>query len=52
MFISKQLVFVELQKTGSSHIGKVLSKVLDGRQFGLHNRPDAALFDDGNLFVG
>lgn len=37
MFISDQLVFVELHKTAGSHIGRCLQEILPGRQQGKHN---------------
>jgi len=42
MYVADRLVFVELHKTGGSHIGKLLSKHVPGLQVGKHNRvPDA-----------
>lgn len=52
MFVARQLVFVELHKTGSTHICKLLALALEGRQLGKHNRPDAALLASGRSFVG
>jgi hypothetical protein len=40
MFISKDLVFLELQKTGGSHILRLLSQWVDGEVVGKHNRLD------------
>lgn len=37
MFISEPLIFVELHKTGGSHIGRCLRTILDGHQQGKHN---------------
>ncbi|MDZ4262148.1 MAG: hypothetical protein U1B30_07440 [Pseudomonadota bacterium] len=37
MFITDSLIFVELHKTGGSHIGRCLNKILDGKQVGKHN---------------
>ena len=52
MFITDRLVYVELQKTGCTHIGKLLAAVLPGRQIGKHNKPDAALLARRPIFVG
>ena len=38
MFVSDRLVFTELHKTGGSHIGKWLARLVDGEQVGKHNR--------------
>ncbi|MEL6301920.1 MAG: hypothetical protein AAFV47_02980 [Pseudomonadota bacterium] len=38
MYISEKLAFVELHKTGGSHIGRWLAKTLPGEQIGKHNR--------------
>lgn len=38
MFVSDRLVFLELQKTGGSHIRRLLEKYVEGRLVGKHNR--------------
>ncbi|MEL6870163.1 MAG: hypothetical protein AAFO81_10225 [Pseudomonadota bacterium] len=38
MFVSEKLVFLELHKTGGSHIGHWLRQTLGGEQVGKHNR--------------
>lgn len=38
MFIADQLLFLELQKTGGSHIRKLLEQYTNGRTHGKHNR--------------
>ena len=38
MFVSDNLVFLELQKTGGSHIRRLLEKHVEGRLVGKHNR--------------
>ncbi len=52
MFISNEIIFVELQKTGCTHIGKLLSNILDGKLHGKHNYPSAELFQQDHIFVG
>ena len=37
MFVSEKIVFLELHKTGGSHIGHLLSSLLEGEQVGKHN---------------
>ncbi|MDB4452794.1 hypothetical protein N9145_01295 [bacterium] len=37
MFVSEKIVFLELHKTGGSHIGYLLSRLLEGEQVGKHN---------------
>ena len=38
MFVTDALVYLELQKTGGSHICRLLEKCFDGRPEGKHNR--------------
>lgn len=38
MFVTDNLVYLELHKTGGTHIGRLLSELLDGEQIGKHNR--------------
>lgn len=45
MFVSEDLVFVELHKTACTHIGKWLSRLLPGEQIGKHNRVPESLRD-------
>ena len=52
MFISDRLVFLELHKTGCSHIRNILSDALDGKVVGKHNLAAPDLFTEGRLFVG
>lgn len=40
MVIAERLVYVQLQKTGNSHIAKLLEQAIAGRQQGRHERPD------------
>lgn len=43
MFVSEKIVFVELHKTGGTHIGQWLKVLIDGEQIGKHNRVPPAL---------
>ncbi|HEX6293464.1 MAG TPA: hypothetical protein VFZ66_30060 [Herpetosiphonaceae bacterium] len=52
MFVSDPLVFLELQKTGCTHIAKQLARVLPGKQVGKHNRLPPHLADGKRQIVG
>jgi hypothetical protein len=53
MFITaNKIAFVELPKTGTTHVDNLLSQLLDGHQIGKHNRPGRDLWDAGHTFVG
>jgi len=52
MFVSDRLVFLELHKTGCTHIRNILSVALDGRIVSKHNQATPDLFTDGRIFVG
>ena len=45
MFVSEKLVFLELHKTGCSHIGKWLRELIPGEQIGKHNPAPPDLWD-------
>jgi hypothetical protein len=52
MFVSDALVFLELQKTGCTHIAKLMSQVIPGKQIGKHNRPTKDLLNSQCPMVG
>lgn len=52
MFVSDKIVFIELQKTGCTHIQKLLSSVVEGAVIGKHNLPAEDLFSRDVCFVG
>ena len=52
MLISDPLVFIELQKTGSTHIKGLLKKIVGGTNDGKHNVPTAELLAAGKPFIG
>jgi hypothetical protein len=52
MFISDKLVFIQLHKSGSTHIAKLLSRLVDGRRKGKHNPATPALLESGRNFLG
>ncbi len=51
MFISKELVFIELHKSGSTHITKLLFHLLAGKQVGKHNPASEKQIEVGKFFV-
>src|SRR5262249_39648229 len=51
MLISEKLIFVELQKTGSTHIKGLLKKIVGGENDGKHNVPSTEQLDSGRKFV-
>jgi hypothetical protein len=52
VFLSEKLVFLELQKTGSSHIVALLEKTIEGRVIGKHEPPSRQVFAQPRTFVG
>lgn len=52
MFISERIVFVELQKTGCTHIRNLLREIVGGRFTERHNQADPRLFDGRRSFFG
>jgi len=53
MFIAENgVVYVELPKTGTTHIDHLLSGLLEGRQVGKHNTPGADLLSGRHTFIG
>jgi hypothetical protein len=52
MLVSKKLVFLELQKTGSTHIKQLLKQTIGGKNDGKHNQASPELRASGKEFVG
>jgi hypothetical protein len=52
MLVSKKLVFLELQKTGSTHIKQLLKKTVGGVNDGKHNQATTELRESGKHFIG
>jgi hypothetical protein len=52
MFVSDKLVFLELQKTGCTHIREALVDLVGGELRGKHNQASAALFLQPRVFLG
>lgn len=52
MFVSDKIVFMELQKTGCTHIRNLLKELVGGKFVERHNQADPHLFTDGRSFLG
>src|SRR6476619_6662167 len=52
MFISDRIVFLELQKTGCTHIRDLLRELVGGQLVGKHNQARRRLFIEGKSFLG
>jgi hypothetical protein len=52
MFISDQLVYLQLQKTGCTHVAKLLGNVCSGVQIDKHNRLSPDLRESGRNILG
>ncbi|HVI58790.1 MAG TPA: hypothetical protein VM619_07925 [Luteimonas sp.] len=52
MFVSDRIVFLELQKTGCTHIRELLRELVGGEFVGKHNQAGRALFVPGRAFLG
>jgi hypothetical protein len=52
MFVSNQIVFLELQKTGSTTIRRLLREVVRGKLIGKHNRLTPELLDGSRTIFG
>jgi len=52
MVVSDELVFVELNKTGSTHITQLIRDLVGGERRGVHNAPDTALVESDRHFLG
>jgi len=52
MFVSDRIVFLELQKTGCTHIRNLLREIVGGQFFMRHNQADPSLFTGERFFLG
>ncbi|GAA6184338.1 sulfotransferase family 2 domain-containing protein [Aliiglaciecola sp. NS0011-25] len=52
MFISDEVVFVELHKTACTHIDNLMCKILHGKLEGKHNKAYSELFNGKRQFIG
>ena len=51
MFISDQLIYIQMQKTGCTHIASVLSELFDGEMVGKHNAASDEQIESGRYFI-
>jgi len=51
MFVTDKLVYIQMQKTGSSHIVALLSGLFEGEQIGNHNAATAEQLNAGTFFI-
>ena len=51
MFVCPEFVFIEVPKTGSTYIDRLLIQTTDGRKIGKHNYPDPLLLHSGRDFI-
>lgn len=52
MFVSDRIVFLELQKTGCTHIRNLLQELVGGELVGKHNQAEPGLFTGNRFFLG
>lgn len=52
MFVSDRIVFLELQKTGCTHIRNLLQELVGGELVGKHNQAGRELFSGDRFFLG
>jgi hypothetical protein len=52
MFVSDKIVFMELQKTGCTHIRNLLKEIVGGKFVERHIQADPGLFTNGRYFLG
>jgi hypothetical protein len=52
MFLSDRFVYLELHKTGCTHIRNILKDLLDGELTGSHNQATPDLFTGEKVFLG
>jgi hypothetical protein len=52
MFVSDRFVYLELQKTGTTHIRRLLRENLGGRTVGKHNQITPDLLDGSRVILG
>lgn len=51
MFITDKLTYIQLQKTGCTHIAHLLKRLYGGEQVGKHNAPASAEIDSGMFYL-
>jgi hypothetical protein len=51
MFQCEQLIYIQMQKTGCSHIASLLANLFDGQQIGKHNAPSNEQIELNKYFI-
>jgi len=51
MFQSEQLLYIQMQKTGSSHIASLLSNLFEGERIGTHNAANEEQINSNRLLI-
>ncbi len=51
MFTTDRFIYIQMQKTGCTHIAKLLSKIFDGKQVGTHNTASKEQIDSDLYFI-
>ena len=51
MFISDPLIYIQMQKTGCTHIASLLSGLFDGEIVGKHNAADETQLQSNRYFI-
>ncbi|MEM9090861.1 MAG: hypothetical protein AAGC93_19200 [Cyanobacteria bacterium P01_F01_bin.53] len=52
MFVAQKIVYLELQKTGCTHIRNLLKEVVGGEFVDKHNLVDSNFFNEDKIFLG
>lgn len=52
IYLTDRIAFLQLQKTGCSHVTRVLEMVAPGRQLEMHDRCSKEVIDSGRLIAG
>ena len=51
MFVTNELIYIQMQKTGCTHIASLLSKLFTGEQIGKHNKASDAQINSDKYFI-
>jgi len=51
LFITDKLIYIQMQKTGCTHIASLLSKIFDGEQIGKHNPASDKQIKTNDYFI-
>jgi len=52
MFLTNNLCYMEMHRSGSTHLVKLFNKYMpNGKTIGVHNRPNQEIYDSGRFFI-